>query len=179
MRSKIRRKTPRQAFPQGTGGRWLRAQFVLALLLVAAWLLWSGMFKPLILGLGVFSCALTLYLVRRMGYFDTRVYAFRYSLRLVGFWFWLLGEIARSSIEVARIVLSRPMRLKTEVVELPVEGFDAVDKALLGNSITLAPGSLTLDVRKDVLVVHSLTGEGAQAIREGEMKRRVAALRSP
>ena len=38
----------------------------LGLLLAAAWLLWSGMFKPLLLVLGFFSCLLVLYLARRM-----------------------------------------------------------------------------------------------------------------
>ncbi len=149
---------------------------VLTLLLAAAWLLWSGMFKPLLVGLGVFSCVLTVFIIRRMGYFDRQVYAFRYDLRLVGFWLWLLGEIARSSLEVARVVLSRKLRLSTEVIELDVSSLDRVDQVLLGNSITLTPGTLTLEAHNDKLVVHALTAEGARSLREGEMKRRVAAL---
>ncbi len=149
---------------------------VLTLLLAAAWLLWSGMFKPLLVGLGVFSCVLTVFIIRRMGYFDRQVYAFRYDLRLVGFWLWLLGEIARSSLEVARVVLSRKLRLSTEVIELDVSSLDQVDQVLLGNSITLTPGTLTLEAHNDKLVVHALTAEGARSLRGGEMKRRVAAL---
>ncbi len=149
---------------------------VLTLLLAAAWLLWSGMFKPLLVGLGVFSCVLTVFIIRRMGYFDRQVYAFRYDLRLVGFWLWLLGEIARSSLEVARVVLSRKLRLSAEVIELDVRSLDQVDQVLLGNSITLTPGTLTLEAHNDKLVVHALTAEGARSLRGGEMKRRVAAL---
>jgi len=104
------------------------------------------------------------------------VYAFRYDLRLVGFWLWLLGEIARSSLEVARVVLSRKLRLSTEVIELDVRSLDQVDQVLLGNSITLTPGTLTLEAHNDKLVVHALTAEGARSLRGGEMKRRVAAL---
>lgn len=149
---------------------------VLTLLLAATWLLWSGMFKPLLVGLGLFSCVLTVFIIRRMGYFDRQVYAFRYDLRLVGFWLWLLGEIARSSLEVARVVLSRKLRLSTEVIELDVRSLDQVDQVLLGNSITLTPGTLTLEAHNDKLVVHALTAEGARSLRGGEMKRRVAAL---
>ncbi|MCY4165339.1 MAG: Na+/H+ antiporter subunit E [Gammaproteobacteria bacterium] len=154
----------------------MRAPLLLTLLLVAAWLLWSGMFKPLLVGLGVFSCVLTVFIIRRMGYFDRQVYAFRYDLRLVGFWLWLLPEIARSSLEVARVVLSPKPKLNTEVIELDVGELDRVDQALLGNSITLTPGTLTLEAHNDKLVVHALTAQGAQSLREGEMQRRVAAL---
>ena len=177
MRSGSRRLTGRSAGRPATGARWLRPQLVLLLLLVAAWFLWSGVFKPVLVVLGVISCLLTVYVVRRMGNFDPGVFAFRYNLRLIGFWFWLLREIARSSIQVARVVLRQPMRLNTEVVEVPVDDLDHVDQALLGNSITLTPGTLTLDTRQNTLTVHALTPEGAQALRKGEMKQRVAALR--
>lgn len=177
MRSGFRRLAGRRAGRPVTGARWLRPQLVLLLLLVAAWFLWSGMFKPVLVVLGVISCVIIVYIVKRMGNFDPGVFAFRYNLRLFGFWFWLLGEIVRSSIEVARVVLRRPMRLNTEVVEMPVDDLDHVDQALLGNSITLTPGTLTLDTRQNTLTVHALTPEGAQALREGGMKRRVAALR--
>ena len=53
-----------------------------------------------------------------------------------------------------------------------------VDLALLGNSITLTPGTLTLDVHEGRLLVHALTPEGAAALERGEMQRRVAALRA-
>ena len=50
---------------------------ILALLLIAAWVLWSGYLKPLLLGLGAVSCLLTIWIVRRMGYFDDETFAFR------------------------------------------------------------------------------------------------------
>ncbi len=150
---------------------------LLAILLIVAWVLWSGLFKPLLLALGAFSCALTVWVAKRMGYFDADVFAFRYNLRLFGFWAWLAGEIVKSSLEVARIVLSPRMRIDPQVVALDAVDLEPVDQALLGNSITLTPGTLTLDVHEGRLLVHALTPEGAQSALDGEMKRRVAALR--
>ncbi len=150
---------------------------LLAVLLVLAWLLWSGLYKPLLLGLGVFSCLLTLYVVRRMGYFDNEVFALRYNLRLVGFWGWLGREIVKSSIEVAQIVLRPSLKVEPKVVALGADDLEPLDQALLGNSITLTPGTLTLDVHEGRILVHSLTAAGADAVLEGEMKRRVSALR--
>ncbi len=51
---------------------------VLAVLLAAAWLLWSGLFKPLLLGLGLVSCALVLVISKRMHLFDTDILELRF-----------------------------------------------------------------------------------------------------
>ena len=40
--------------------------------LFVTWLLWSGLYKPLLLGLGVFSCALCVYLAHRIGFFERK-----------------------------------------------------------------------------------------------------------
>ncbi|MDJ0698726.1 MAG: Na+/H+ antiporter subunit E [Woeseiaceae bacterium] len=161
-----------------TTSRRLMRVLVLSLLLVAGWLLWSGLFKPLLLALGALSCVLTLYLVQRMGYFDNDTFAFRYSARLLGFWAWLGREIVKSSLEVAGVVLRRKVDVQPRIVTLDATGLDPVDQALLGNSITLTPGTLTLDVHEGRLLVHAMTAEGAAALQQGEMQRRVTELRS-
>lgn len=150
---------------------------ILAVLLIAAWVLWSGYLKPLLLGLGALSCLLTVWIVRRMGYFDDENFAFHYDWRLIGFWAWLGREVVVSSIEVARVVLRRRLVVEPKVVSIDGSGLGPVDLALLGNSITLTPGTLTLDVHEGRLLVHALTAEGAAALERGEMQRRVAALR--
>ncbi len=158
------------------GARRLRAQLVFVALLVAAWVLWSGMFKPLLLGLGALSCAIAGWIAVRMGYFDTSVFALRFNLRLLRFWWWLLTEIVRSSLEVARVVLSRELRLSTRVVEIDAAMLSPTDQVILGNSITLTPGTLTLDAADGRLLVHTLTVDGARELEEGGMLRRVAAI---
>jgi len=115
--------------------------------------------------------------VRRMGYFDDENFAFHYDWRLLGFWAWLGREVVVSSIEVARVVLRRRLVVEPKVVNIDGSGLGPVDLALLGNSITLTPGTLTLDVHEGRLLVHALTAEGAAALERGEMQRRVAALR--
>jgi multicomponent Na+:H+ antiporter subunit E len=151
---------------------------LMAVLLAIAWLLWSGFFTPLLLALGAFSCGLVVYLSYRMHLFDTDVFALRLSLRLFRFWSWLAGEIIRSSLEVARLVLSPKLPISPTVVEFSTRCTHPVDRAILGNSITLTPGTLTLNIEGDKILVHSLTRQGAEDIRAGEMDQRVAALRS-
>lgn len=148
----------------------------LAVLLAASWLFWSGLFKPLLLGFGVFSCLLILFLAQRMRYFDAETYAFRYSLKLFGYWTWLAVEVVKSSLQVARIVLHPRLPISPQVVDIKATGNHPVDQVLLANSITLTPGTLALDVYKGIIKVHALTEEGADDLMSGEMDRRVASL---
>jgi multicomponent Na+:H+ antiporter subunit E len=152
---------------------------MLALLipLIAAWLLWSGIYKPLLLALGVFSCVLTVYIKHRMQYFETEMFALRFGRRLLGYWLWLSKEVVKSSIDVARIVLSPRLPISPEVVTIKSSSQRPVDQAILANSITLTPGTLALDVYKGEITVHALTRAGADELRKGEMDRRVAELR--
>ena len=149
----------------------------LYVLLMIAWLLWSGLFKPLLIGLGLFSSLITVVILYRMGYFGNETFAFRYGHRLLGFWAWLLKEIVKSSLDVSRIVLRRELKVEPVTVTLDVSELESVDQALLGNSITLTPGTLTLDVHDDKLLVHALTDSAGADISAGHMQRRVADLR--
>jgi multicomponent Na+:H+ antiporter subunit E len=146
-------------------------------LLIAAWVLWSGQFQPLLLVLGAISCLLTAYLTRRMGYFEDDLFALRFGARLFGYWAWLAKEVVRSSIEVARVVVNPRLPISPQIVEIQATASHPVDQAILGNSITLTPGTLALDVHRGRIQVHCLTQAGADDLKSGEMDRRVAALR--
>lgn len=154
----------------------LRTASLLALL-IAAWVFWSGQFQPLLLVLGAFSCLLTAYLTRRMGYFDNDLFALRFGAKLFSYWAWLAREVWRSSIEVARVVVNPRLPISPQIVEIQATASHPVDQAILGNSITLTPGTLALDVHRGKIQVHCLTQAGADDLMSGEMDRRVAALR--
>jgi multicomponent Na+:H+ antiporter subunit E len=147
----------------------------LLLLLVAAWLLWSGIYKPLLLWLGAFSCALSLYIAHRVGFFE-RTSGFHVIPKLPRYTLWLLVEIVKSSLEVVRIVLNPRLPISPTVVYIDAEPEGPVGQVILSNSITLTPGTVTLDVFDDRLCVHCLTRDGAAALESGEFNRRAAAL---
>jgi multicomponent Na+:H+ antiporter subunit E len=151
---------------------------VLAVLLMLAWVLWSGYLKPLLLGLGILSSLLVVYLDYRMRLTNTRFLDGRFLLRLVRYWGWLAREVVRSSLDVTRIVLSPKLPISPTVAEFKTRCTRATDQALLGNSITLTPGTLTIQITDGHFVVHALTESGARDILTGEMDRRVASLRN-
>lgn len=143
---------------------------------ILAWLLWSGLFKPVLITLGVLSSLLVLFLARRMGFFESRVYSLHLIARLVPFWGWLGGQLIRANLDVARVVLSPGLPISPTVIRIRAEPPGPVGQAILGNAITLTPGTVTLDDHEGELIVHCLTREGAEALQEGGMNRRVASL---
>jgi multicomponent Na+:H+ antiporter subunit E len=162
--------------PDATGHIAGRAA-TLAAVLAVTWLLWSGLYKPLLLALGAFSCALVVYIAVRMRLFRYVIFTPRFGWRLLGFWAWLVGQIFKSSIQVSRNVLSPGLPISPTVAEFDATSRHPVDIATLGNGITLTPGTLTLRIRDGRLMVHALNREGAEEVLDGEMDRRVARLR--
>ena len=97
-------------------------------------------------------------------------------LRLPAYWWWLLGEVIKSSLEVARLVLSPSLPISPTMVELTTTEASDVGKVILGNSITLSPGTVTIDVHEDRLLVHCRTRESALVLLEQEAQRRTSQL---
>lgn len=159
---------------QGTA-RPLQLAGLLVTLLVS-WVLWSGIYKPLLLWLGVFSCLLSVWLAQRMGFFRHAM-PLRAMLRLPAHWCWLLWEIIKSSLDVARVVLSPSLPISPTLVELDTTEATDVGKVILGNSITLSPGTVTIDVHEHRLLVHCLTHQNALQLTNLEVQRRTARLK--
>ena len=149
---------------------------VVAALLASTWLLWSGHWTPLLLTLGAASCTLALIVAVRTGFFDPNVYELDLVPRLLRYWLWLLGEIVRSNLIVARVVLSRAREIAPEVVRIDAGHLPPRIQALLANAITLTPGTVTLDVNEGAIEVHCLTREIAAELESGAMLRRVERL---
>ena len=154
----------------------LSSVLLLLLILAISWLLWSGLFKPLLIGLGAFSCVLSTYLAYRMGFFRHHKALLRLLPRLPGYWLWLLKEIVISSIDVAKTILTPSINISPTVVRIKSTTKTDVGQVILGNSITLSPGTVTLDVHEGEILVHCLTREGAEELQKDEANRRVAEL---
>ena len=149
---------------------------VATVIFVAAWLLWSGHYAPLLLYLGAVSCGLVLLLATRTGFFDVDVYAFHLGPRLPAFWLWLLKEIVKANLTVARIVLSRRMPIQPTIVSIEASDLPQVTQATLANSIALTPGTVAIDIDRGVIEVHCLTTAAADDLKGGEMLRHAALL---
>ena len=149
----------------------------LFLLLLAAWLMWSGRTEPILLVFGVLSSAAVLGLALRMDVVDHEGQPFgRLRLRPLVYVPWLLWQIVRANLAVARIIVDPRLPIGPRLVRIQASQKTDLGLAIHANSITLTPGTLSLDVRQRAILVHALTREAAEELRAGEMDRRVTRL---
>jgi multicomponent Na+:H+ antiporter subunit E len=70
--------------------------------------------------------------------------------------FILIFNIIKSNIEVAKIVLSKKMPIDPGFVTIDQKLKKELNQALYANAITLTPGTLTVDMDHEKIVVHGL-----------------------
>lgn len=145
--------------------------------LAILWLLWSGLYLPLMLALGLASCLLVVWLVRRFNTLDHESVPLHLGLGVVTYWGWLVKEIVLSAWQVTKIILSPRLPISPTTLEVQSKSPSEVGRVLFANSITLTPGTLATDVDDNGIIrVHALTQEGAQGVLTGDMNDRVARL---
>lgn len=140
---------------------------------LAFWLALSGHWDAKHLALGVVSAALVAGLNRGERAL-TGLLRRLPSLAVYGAW--LLGEIVRSNVQVARIVLDPRLPVDPVVVRVKPPADDEVVVTVYATSITLTPGTVTVDVDDGELVVHALTPVSAAGLTSGAMARRLAGV---
>jgi len=89
---------------------------------------------------------------------------------------WLIWEIAKSTFSVMLIVLRGPSAIAPNLVQITASQATQVGINVYGNSITLTPGTITVDVEDDQFTVHALSQETAEDLVEGTMDRRVVRM---
>lgn len=165
-----------------------KSAFNLFLAVFGLWLLWSGPYSlpgvyaegsMLILGFGIVSSFLVVWLCRTMGIVDHETVPLELTWRTLTYLPWLTLEVIKSNIDVIRQILTASPRVKPVVVQVRASQHSDLGRVTYANSITLTPGTLTLEARDDVLTVHALSREGAAEVEEGEMDRRVCRLEGP
>jgi multicomponent Na+:H+ antiporter subunit E len=166
---------------QQTGaGRGYRGLIIQAILLMGLWLIMSGRFYPEPIIYGAISVALVIWLNRRVSHIPMADGSALTGqgikvLRWFGYMTWLVWQIIKSGVYVAYVVLN-PKLLNPRIVRFKTNMPAPLAKVILGNSISLTPGTLTLDIYKDYFTIHALVAEMADDVISGEMEARVAEL---
>jgi len=147
----------------------------LASALFVFWLLLSGHYDAFLLGAGALAAVAIALAGRLFGYADREGHPVELILAGLRYWPWLLVEIAKSALAVARIILSPSLPIAPRLVKLRAGPNTAVGMATYANSITLTPGTITVDTdrRHHWVMVHALTEDGIAGLEAGDMDRRV------
>ena len=149
----------------------------LGVFLALLWLLLSGHFsEPLLLALGAASVLLVVFIALRKEVTDPEGHPIHMILRLLLYWPWLVKEIVVANVDVAKAILRSPMAIDPTVFTVRGTQKSELARVIYANSITLTPGTVTVDLEEDLLTIHALTKAGLESVESGQMNRRVTAL---
>lgn len=152
--------------------RYIRSSIVAAVV----WLLLSGHYTALILALGAVSVLIVIWFMWRMDRVDGELGVLPMRPRLLYYLLWLMWQVVLSNIDLVRRIWDPTLPIRPTWQRLDIKVTSTLAKTLYANSITLTPGTLTTDVREDHFMVHSLSPDGVNELRKGEMERQIQLL---
>ena len=161
--------------------RFLRNNLVLGALLFGLWLLMSGHYDVFHTSIGLGCAVLVVLLNARLN----RYFFLRDKLcdcapirvgRLLVYVPWLIYQIGVASLQVAGVVLSPRMPVRPSLVRFKTKLPTTAARVILANSITLTPGTITLQLEGDEYLVHSLIDASHSGIVDGTLPGEVAKL---
>lgn len=150
---------------------------VLALALV--WFGLSGETSPQFLGLAALSILLSVVIAARFGIIGRESSPYHRAPQLLVYSGWLLLEIVKANVSVITRVLGPRHAIDPAMVSLRTRANSDLGKALFANSITLTPGTVTVDVDGDRVKVHALLRSEASVESFADMDRKAAAAADP
>jgi multicomponent Na+:H+ antiporter subunit E len=142
----------------------------------AYWLLLSGHTKAWLIGAGVVCAGLVAAVVWRMGAADDEGHPIELIPRGLIYWPWLVREIILSALNVARLILNPLLPITPAMIKLKAGQKTAVGLTTYANSITLTPGTISVEVssRHKTILVHAIERAPADDLAQGGMDRMVS-----
>lgn len=147
----------------------------LVLALAAFWFLLSGETAPQFLMLAALSVVVVLWLAARLKIVDRDASPYHRAPNILFYAGWLLVEIVKANIAVIRRILGPTQAIDPVMVSVTTTARTDLGRAMFANSITLTPGTVTVDIDGDKLKVHALVRETSSAASFAPMDRKAAA----
>lgn len=162
-----------------TKGTPFRSYAVHAFLLMSLWLVLSGQFDAFHILAGVVSVIGVLWFNQKLQRIklsaDDHAEAYRIRpLAFLSYCGWLFWEIIVSSIQVAVILLRPTLRIDPHFIKAEIKLPNLAAKVMLGNSITLTPGTVTIQIKGNQFYIHTLTEQASATLVNGIMPAKVA-----
>lgn len=151
------------------------------LLILALWIIMSGIFEVKFLAYAAISCVVIATMcVRTLRIKGVKTgdtyFLLNFNVpRMLVYFFWLMVQIVKSALYVSGVVLFHRDKVDPGIVWFRADYDNPAARALLANSITLTPGTITIDIYEDGLYsVHGLTKELQEGVLDGSMQAKVA-----
>ena len=141
----------------------------LGALLFALWLGLSGELNVLMISLGLASTTVVIAITHRMDSIDHETYPTHLTLLLLRFWLFLAREIIIANIDVIKRIFRPGKNISPQLFELPLTLKSDVSRVIYANAITLTPNTVSANLDKRTVTVHTLSIEAAQDLSSGRM----------
>lgn len=154
----------------------MKAKFATFAVMLAFWVILSGMFDAFHLSLGVVCCALVAHFSHGLLFYGGDRPGWGSGLiGIIAYLPWLFYQIILANLQVAYVVLHPRMldMIDPHVIRFKTKLKRPISKVTFAQSITLTPGTITVSIHNDEFSVYALTRESSDAL-PGEMEERVA-----
>lgn len=155
----------------------------LALVLFAFWMVLSGRTETKFVVYGILTAVVTtrvtyplLLVPNKDG--SKKYYVFGFSIpKMIMYFFWLMWQLVLANIDVLLATTGQELNIDPKVVRFRFKADNPMASVVLANSITLTPGTVTMNVTDDgVYEIHALTVGAAAGVLDGGMQKKVADL---
>lgn len=145
-----------------------------SIVLLVFWLVLSGIYTQFLVTAGVISAIAIALLATRMGVADEEGLPLQLASSALTYWPWLVWQIILSALNVTKIILNPSLPISPTLTRVKMSQKSDVARVTYANSITLTPGTISVDIEGDEILVHAITGENASDVESGDMDARVA-----
>ena len=142
--------------------------------LAVLWVMLSGHYTSLQLSLGFLSVLIVAIISSRMNLiiFDQPILQL-YFIKFIPYWFWLVVQVLKSNIDVCKRILNPRLPINPQLIIVKASQASNLAKVIYANSITLTPGTISIDLDGSNIEVHSLSDKGANGLKAGDMDRKI------
>jgi len=152
-------------------GSELFQMVIVAIILFGFWLMISGQFSPRYLIVGAVTSVAVTFITRPLLHMPSTKSQSKIYLpfcvpyfRIFKYMIWLFREIVKANIYMIKIILDPKMPIDPVIVKFKKRMDNPAAHALLGNSIALTPGTLTIEIEDDTYVIHAITKEAGETL---------------
>ena len=147
---------------------------ITTIVMFAFWILLSGEFTFILITSGVVASLITAYLSHDIfvGKADLKTETGR-VFKFIVYIPWLLWEIILANVEIAYLVLNPKPLVDPQIVRFKNDLKTDLGIVTLAHSITLTPGTVTVEANREEFVIHAIWQKSAEGIIGGEMQRKV------
>jgi multicomponent Na+:H+ antiporter subunit E len=138
-------------------------------LLFMLWLGLSGQLNGLMISLGLASTISIIVIAHRMDSIDHETFPAHMNFLLLRFWLFLAREIVVANIDVIKRIFKPGKNISPQLFELPLTLKSDVSRVIYANAITLTPGTVSTNLDKRTVTVHTLSIEAARDLSSGRM----------